>query len=290
MLNVAPACMTETKILEDSAHQDHQDGAGADHARQDPHSRREEVPFQVRDRLTRNTGNHLQPAQDGPPVENPQYVAEIQDAEVTTAYRCQPSATSTPCHQNPKARAKEILRDVFSQPDNDLPDHWDTTDTLYDQNQYGGLPLPKIVPATASARKNGTSGMDPLDIKVWQVAFEGKHNYMLRQLANGRWTLFQGHKSLPMAKPAPTVPAWPPAPNPAPCAASIPQASPTSTTRFPAPTIEPQHSPARNTHRGGARQHTRGGNCTPSYQPSPVSEAPTPTPNPARRCRARASE
>ena len=106
---------------------------------------------------------------------------------------------TTPHHTTPKARAKEILRDVFSQPDNDLPEHWDTTDMLYDQNQYGGLQMPRTVPATASARKNGTSGMDPLDIKVWQVAFEGKHNYMLRQLANGRWTQFQGHKSLPDA-------------------------------------------------------------------------------------------
>ena len=59
--------------------------------------------------------------------------------------------------------------------------------------------MPRIVPTTSSAKKNGTAGMDPLDIKVWQVAFEGKHNYMLRQLANGRWTQFQGHKSLPDA-------------------------------------------------------------------------------------------
>ena len=111
----------------------------------------------------------------------------------------QPSTAATPHPTQPKTRAKEILRDIFSQPDNDLPEHWDTTDTLYDQNQYGGLQMPRTVPATASARKNGTSGMDPLDIKVWQVAFEGKHNYMLRQLANGRWTQFQGHKSLPDA-------------------------------------------------------------------------------------------
>ena len=154
MLNVALVLTIETEIFlrpdhpEDSAHQDHQGDTGADHVRQDPHSHREEVRFQVRDRPTQNTDNHRQPAQDDPPVENSHCIAEIQDAEVITAYRC----TGT---RPPPRRAKEILRDVFSQPDNDLPDHWDTTDTLHDQNQYGGLQLPKIVPATASARKNG---------------------------------------------------------------------------------------------------------------------------------------
>ena len=92
-----------------------------------------------------------------------------------------------------------MLQDIFHQPNNDLPDHWDSNETLYDKNQYGGVQMPRIVPATSSAKKNGTAGMDPFDIKVWQVAFEGKHNYMLRQLANGRWTQFQGHKSLPDA-------------------------------------------------------------------------------------------
>ena len=92
-----------------------------------------------------------------------------------------------------------MLQDIFHQPNNDLPDHWDSTELLYDKNQYGGVQMPRIVPATSSAKKNGTAGMDPFDIKLWQVAFEGKHNYMLRQLANGRWTQFQGHKSLPDA-------------------------------------------------------------------------------------------
>ena len=189
---------------DDSAPHDHQKDREADHARRGPPLHHDEAPPQVHDPHTRNGDILRQPVRDDLLAQGTQHTLEVKDMHATKASQSIAiplpllnfSGHHSPPHQPQNQSQRGIAR---CQPDNDLPEHWDTTDTLYDQHQYGGLQMPRTVPATASARKNGTSGMDPLDIKIWQVAFEGKHNYMLRQLANGRWTQFQGHKSLPDA-------------------------------------------------------------------------------------------
>ena len=70
-------------------------------------------------------------------------------------------------------------------------------DDHYDTAEEYGMKLPRRITKSMWSEERGTSLSDPLQAKVVEYLYKGKHDYALRLLANGEFLIFEACRSLP---------------------------------------------------------------------------------------------